>query len=65
MNKPFLLVETIESLKSIAAALSLCSEIAFDLEMHSYRTYHGITCLIQLSGCGINYLVGTSSNVTK
>ena len=65
MNKPFLLVETVESLKSIATALSLCSEIAFDLEMHSYRTYHGITCLIQLSGCGINYLVGTSSKVTK
>ena len=61
MNKPYVLVETVEMLELSAIALSKCSEIAFDLEMHSYRTYHGITCLIQLSGGGINYIVGECS----
>ena len=59
MNKPHILVQTLEGLKHTAKALNLCCEIAFDLEMHSYRTYHGITCLIQLSGGGVNYIVGT------
>lgn len=60
MNKPHVLVETVSGLHLAAIALSLCDEVAFDLEMHSYRTYHGITCLIQLSGGGFNYIVGTS-----
>lgn len=58
MDKPYVLVDTVEDLRETVSALSRCSEVAFDLEMHSYRTYHGITCLIQLSGGSINYIVG-------
>ena len=58
MSKPHVLVETVEGLYQCCSALSQCAEVAFDLEMHSYRTYHGITCLIQLSGGGVNYIVG-------
>lgn len=58
MDKHHMLVDTVEGLHQAAAALSACFEVAFDLEMHSYRTYHGLTCLIQLSGGGYNYIVG-------
>ena len=58
MDKHHKLVDTVEGLHQAAAALSACFEVAFDLEMHSYRTYHGLTCLIQLSGGGYNYIVG-------
>jgi hypothetical protein len=57
MDKPYTLVDSLEGLERVSKALGNCQEIAFDLEMHSYRTYHGLTCLIQLSGGGFNYVV--------
>lgn len=62
MDKPHVIVDTVEELRQTAAALNACAEMAFDLEMHSYRTYHGLTCLIQLSGGGVNYIVGKHIN---
>ena len=63
MDKPHIIVDTVEALQQTAAALSVCTEVAFDLEMHSYRTYHGLTCLIQLSGGGFNYIVGKNTAI--
>ncbi|KAH9286108.1 Protein RRP6-like 1 [Echinococcus granulosus] len=37
--------------------LSTASEIAVDLEHHSYRTFLGITCLVQLSTRAKDYIV--------
>ena len=52
------IVDTPDLLRSAGAVLRGCHEIAFDLEMHSFRSYHGLTCLIQLSGgAGYNFLV--------
>jgi hypothetical protein len=54
---PTIVVDTPELLRTAGAALRSCHELSFDLEMHSFRSYHGLTCLIQLSGGGTNYLV--------
>ena len=51
------IVDTAELLRQAGARLRVCHQISFDLEMHSFRSYHGVTCLIQLSGGGVNYLV--------
>ena len=37
--------------------LSECSEIGVDVEHHSYRSYLGLTCLIQISTCDKDYIV--------
>lgn len=37
--------------------LSKADEIAIDLEAHSYRSYLGITCLIQISSRTHDYIV--------
>ena len=39
----------IEDLKTVVEELKLTSEIAVDLEHHSYRSYLGITCLMQVN----------------
>ncbi|XP_028170386.1 exosome component 10 [Ostrinia furnacalis] len=43
------LVETAEQLDRLVAHLGSVRELAVDLEHHSYRSYQGITCLIQIS----------------
>ena len=44
------LVDTAELLAGALTMLSACSEVAFDAEMHSFRSYYGITCTLQLCG---------------
>lgn len=36
-------------LSSLVAFLQTCKEFGFDLEAHNARTYHGLTCLLQIS----------------
>lgn len=36
-------------LASLVAVLESCKEFGFDLEAHNARTYHGLTCLLQIS----------------
>ena len=36
-------------LASLVTALESCGEFGFDLEAHNARTYHGLTCLLQIS----------------
>jgi exosome complex exonuclease RRP6 len=47
---PFELVQTEGAMRNLAATLrdGNFSEIAVDLEHHSYRTFQGITCLMQV-----------------
>lgn len=63
-SRPFrpedsVLVDTVEALLLAAHRLSSCAEIAFDCEAHQYRSFHGLTCLLQLSGGGVNFVVDT------
>ncbi|VDO10148.1 unnamed protein product [Rodentolepis nana] len=54
---PFVFVDSVESLGQMVSDLLTQSEIAVDLEHHSYRTYLGITCLIQISTRSTDYIV--------
>lgn len=36
-------------LSALAEALNSCKEFGFDLEAHNARTYHGLSCLLQIS----------------
>lgn len=58
---PFTLVETVEQLQEMCAALSQEAEIAVDLEHHSYRSFQGFTCLMQISTRSHDYIVDTLS----
>ena len=46
---PLLMVETLEKLEELTTHLQTQMEFAIDLEHHSYRSYQGITCLMQIS----------------
>nr|CDS28287.1 Helicase RNase D C terminal HRDC domain [Hymenolepis microstoma] len=54
---PLVFVDSVESLEQMLSDLLTQSEIAVDLEHHSYRTYLGITCLIQISTRSTDYVV--------
>ncbi|KAL0851679.1 hypothetical protein ABMA28_000012 [Loxostege sticticalis] len=54
------LVETAEQLDQLVAHLATVKELAVDLEHHSYRSYQGITCLMQISTSeGGDFIVDT------
>ncbi|CAM9686329.1 unnamed protein product [Pylaiella littoralis] len=44
-------------LAALADALESCKEFGFDLEGHNARTYHGLTCLLQISTEAKDYVV--------
>lgn len=52
-------IDTPEALEDLGQAIenSNVQEIALDLEAHSYRSFSGITCLIQLTFDHKNYLI--------
>lgn len=50
-------ITTPEQVHSLVAVLKKQSEFAVDLEHHSYRTYQGFTCLIQISTRQEDYLI--------
>ncbi|EDQ87070.1 uncharacterized protein MONBRDRAFT_33488 [Monosiga brevicollis MX1] len=52
-------VGTREALVGLIERLKSVSELAIDLEAHSYRTYQGFTCLMQLSTRSEDYLIDT------
>ena len=56
---PFLLVENCRQMEKMLAELEQVTEIAVDLEHHSYRSFLGITCLIQISTRTSDYIVDT------
>lgn len=56
---PFTLVETAEQLQELSQRLSAVSEFAVDLEHHSYRSFQGFCCLMQISTRDHDYLIDT------
>ncbi|CAN7986364.1 unnamed protein product [Ixodes hexagonus] len=56
---PYSFVETVEQLQQMCTDLGKQTEIAVDLEHHSYRTFQGFTCLMQISTRSSDYVVDT------
>ncbi|KFM26587.1 Exosome component 10 [Auxenochlorella protothecoides] len=54
---PYTFVDTPQGLREMAVKLEAAREIAVDLEAHSYRSFQGFTCLIQLSTRAADYVV--------
>lgn len=55
----FKLIEKPSDIKILLEDLKNQKEIAVDLEHHSYRTFQGITCLMQISTVNTDYLIDT------
>ncbi|RLU22965.1 hypothetical protein DMN91_005243 [Ooceraea biroi] len=58
-NTKFEYIETPCEFKTLLEDLKIYKEIAIDLEHHSYRTFQGITCLMQISTEHTDYLIDT------
>ncbi|XP_045115632.1 exosome component 10-like isoform X1 [Portunus trituberculatus] len=54
---PLTMVNTEEELAAMVAKLKACSEFAVDLEHHAFRSYLGLTCLIQISTRDEDFIV--------
>lgn len=48
-STPIILVETVEQLIEMCKHIESQKEFAVDVEHHSYRSFQGITCLVQIS----------------
>lgn len=56
---PFKYVETPADLSSMLEELRTAKEIAVDLEYHSYRSFAGFVCLMQISTRNSDWVVDT------
>lgn len=56
---PLTYVDTEAQLQDLLNDLRKSNEIAIDLEHHSYRTFQGITCLMQISTRSHDYIIDT------
>ncbi|TKY62867.1 Exosome component 10 [Spatholobus suberectus] len=56
---PFKLVEEVKGLKELAAKLSSVHEFAVDLEHNQYRSFQGLTCLMQISTRTEDFIIDT------
>lgn len=56
---PLMHVNNAKDLKVLMHELATAKEIAVDVEHHSYRTFQGITCLLQLSTRTKDYIIDT------
>jgi exosome complex exonuclease RRP6 len=48
-STPIIKVETIQELEAMCQHIEEQTEFAVDVEHHSYRSYQGLTCLVQIS----------------
>lgn len=58
-NTPFTWVSTQQELNALLSKLRQASEIAVDLEHHSYRSYYGFVCLMQISTREEDWVIDT------
>lgn len=58
-NTPLIEVTEPHQIDTLLEELHNCKEFAVDLEHHSYRTFMGITCLMQISTKTTDYLIDT------
>ncbi|KAI4350323.1 hypothetical protein L6164_004789 [Bauhinia variegata] len=56
---PFKLVEDVKGLKELASKLRAVKEFAVDLEHNQYRSFQGLTCLMQISTRTEDFVVDT------
>ncbi|XP_076643110.1 exosome component Rrp6 [Halictus rubicundus] len=53
------MIENPSDIKTLIQDLKQYKEIAVDLEHHSYRSFQGITCLMQISAGDTDYIIDT------
>ncbi|XP_020105187.1 protein RRP6-like 2 [Ananas comosus] len=58
-STPFKLVEEVKALKDLASNLRGVSEFAVDLEHNHYRSFQGLTCLMQVSTRNEDFIIDT------
>ncbi|XP_057506695.1 protein RRP6-like 2 [Actinidia eriantha] len=58
-STPFKLVEEVKDLKELAAKLRGLNEFAVDLEHNQYRSFQGLTCLMQISTRTEDFVIDT------
>lgn len=58
-DTPLKMIEKEEELNEMLEDLRKYKELAVDLEHHSYRTFLGITCLMQISTGDTDYIIDT------
>lgn len=58
---PLVMIKELSDIKLLLEDLKRYKEIAVDLEHHSYRSFQGITCLMQISTGDTDYLIDTLS----
>ncbi|XP_062166108.1 protein RRP6-like 2 [Alnus glutinosa] len=58
-STPFKFVEEVKDLKEMAAKLRGVNEFAVDLEHNQYRSFQGLTCLMQISTRTEDFVVDT------
>ncbi|WOG91029.1 hypothetical protein DCAR_0310277 [Daucus carota subsp. sativus] len=58
-SSPYKLVEEVKDLKELAATLKGVNEFAVDLEHNQYRSFQGLTCLMQISTRTEDFVVDT------
>lgn len=56
---PFVWIDTPAQLSDLLDKLRAVTEFAVDLEHHSYRTYSGFLCLMQISTRDCDYIIDT------
>ncbi|CAI9558739.1 unnamed protein product [Staurois parvus] len=56
---PFHFITTLDELVVLNEKLLKCSEFALDLEHHSYRSFLGLTCLMQISTRTEDFIIDT------
>ncbi|KAL5720609.1 hypothetical protein ACHQM5_013262 [Ranunculus cassubicifolius] len=59
LSTKFMLVEEVKDLKILAAKLQDVNEFAVDLEHNQYRSFQGLTCLMQISTRTEDFVVDT------
>ena len=57
MDTEMFYVDNVKSLNDMINDLKMCNEIGVDVEHHSYRSFMGLTCLIQISSVEKDYIV--------
>ncbi|GAB4857231.1 hypothetical protein Ancab_015138 [Ancistrocladus abbreviatus] len=58
-NAPFKLIEEVKDLKHLAVKLRSVNEFAVDLEHNQYRSFQGLTCLMQISTRTEDFVIDT------
>ncbi|RZC77807.1 hypothetical protein C5167_001992 [Papaver somniferum] len=58
-STPFTLIEDVKQLKELSKKLRDVNEFAVDLEHNQYRSFQGMTCLIQISTRTEDFIVDT------